>query len=81
MEVARQLGITRARVTQLLDLTLLAPEIQAEILEMVAVDGREPLAERELRPLVRCSAWDEQRRVWRRLSVQWRLAGQGALAA
>ena len=29
----------------LLDLTLLAPDVQAEILEMVAVDGREPIAE------------------------------------
>ena len=74
-------GITRARVTQLLDLTLLAPDVQEAILEMVAVDGREPLAERELRPLVRCVEWGEQRRVWQRLSARWHRPGQGALAA
>ena len=68
-DVARQLGITRARVTQLLDLTLFAPEIQEEILEMVAVDGREPLAERELRPIVRHAAWGEQRWVWSGLTA------------
>ena len=63
-DLARQLGLTRARVTQLLDLTLLAPEIQEAVLELVAVDGREPLAERELRPIVRCAAWGEQRAAW-----------------
>jgi hypothetical protein len=31
-EAARRLGVTRARVTQVLRLTLLAPEIQEEIL-------------------------------------------------
>ena len=30
-EIARQLGFTRARVTQILDLLLLAPDIQEEI--------------------------------------------------
>ena len=68
-DVARRLGVTRARVTQLLDLTLLAPEIQEAILDLVAVDGHEPIAERELRPVVRCAAWGEQRRVWRGLTV------------
>ena len=60
-DIARQLGITRARVTQLLDLTLLAPEIQETVLELEAVDGREPIAERELRPIIRWVAWGDQR--------------------
>lgn len=66
--VARRLGFTRARATQLLDLTLLAPEIQERVLELEAVDGVEPMAERSLRPLVRESRWDVQRE---------RLAGGG----
>lgn len=33
-EAARQMGVTRARVTQLLDLTLLAPDIQERMLYM-----------------------------------------------
>ena len=52
-EVARRLGITRARVTQLLDLTLLAPEIQEEILFAEAVDGVEPISERAIRNIVK----------------------------
>jgi len=59
--VARRLGFTRARVTQLLDLTLLAPDIQERLLELEAVDGVEPMAERSLRSIVRAPRWDEQR--------------------
>jgi len=48
-EVARRLGLTRARVTQLMDLTLLAPDVQEQILFAESVDGREPISERQLR--------------------------------
>lgn len=63
-EVAQRLGLTRARVTQLLDLTLLAPEIQEEILFMEAVDGLEPVTERGLREVIDARDWAEQRRRW-----------------
>jgi hypothetical protein len=59
-EVARRLGLTRARVTQLLDLTLLAPDIQAWILELQAVDGVEPMSERALRDIVHAENWAVQ---------------------
>ena len=39
VQVARRLGLMRARVTQLLDLTLLAPDIQEKILFAESVDG------------------------------------------
>jgi Arc/MetJ-type ribon-helix-helix transcriptional regulator len=48
-DVARHHGLTRARVTQLLDLTLLAPDLQEQILLAEAVDGLEPMSERQLR--------------------------------
>ena len=48
-EVARRLGLTRARITQLIDLTLLAPDIQERILFAEVVDGLEPMSERHLR--------------------------------
>src|SRR5512133_445308 len=38
---ASRLGLTKARLTQLLDLTLLAPDIQEAILKLEAVDGVE----------------------------------------
>ncbi len=53
---ARALGVTRARVTQLMNLLLLAPEIQKGI-----VGGELVLTERALRRVVREPDWDEQR--------------------
>jgi hypothetical protein len=67
--VARQLGFTRAKVTQLLDLILLAPNIQDELLGMEAVAGIEPLSERKLRELVREPEWGRQRKIWGGLLV------------
>jgi hypothetical protein len=59
--VALRLGLTRARVTQLLDLTLLAPDIQEQILFAESVDGLEPMAERAMRAAVRVEDWAKQR--------------------
>lgn len=63
-DIARQLALTRARVTQILDLLLLAPEIQEQVVFLERVDGLEPLTERALRPLLRTRSWAEQRRIW-----------------
>ena len=65
-DAARAHGLTRGRVTQLLNLSLLAPDIQEHLLELEAVDGREPLSERALRKVVRHSCWAEQRTAWHR---------------
>lgn len=65
-EVARRLGLTRARVTQLLDLLLLAPDLQDEVLHLEAVDGLEPLSERALRAVAHAGMWAEQRATWQR---------------
>jgi len=66
-DLARTLDLTRARITQLLDLTLLAPDIQEELLFLEAVDGAEPLSTRALRPIARRATWREQREAWREL--------------
>jgi len=63
-DAARQLGLTRARITQLMNLTLLAPEIQEAVLFLEAVDGREPLSERDLRGVVAAGDWGAQRARW-----------------
>ena len=60
--LARQLGVSRARITQILDLTLLAPDIQEEVLFMDAVDGVEPVSERALRQVAATASWHLQRR-------------------
>jgi hypothetical protein len=64
--VARRLGFTRARVSQLLDLCLLAPDLQESVLELVAVDGAEPMSERALRAVVHAGSWKAQRGAWSR---------------
>lgn len=58
--VARKLGLTRARVTQLLDLLLLAPDLQLKVLKLEAVDGVEPASERPVRAIVRELSWPAQ---------------------
>ena len=79
-EVAKRFGLTRARITQLLALVTLAPDIQEDILFMEAVDGNEPLSARALRPLVAMPTWEAQREVWRRYEQREIAAGQGDIS-
>jgi hypothetical protein len=62
-EAARRLGLTRARVTQLLNLTLLVPQFQERLLFAESVDGVEPITERAIRAAGDTVSWKEQRRV------------------
>lgn len=63
-DVARRHGLTRARLTQLMSLLLLAPDIQEEVLELEFTVGRQPIAERNLRWVVETLDWDQQRERW-----------------
>ena len=65
-DAARQLGFTRARITQILDLLQLAPDLQERVLLLEAVDGVEPLSERTLREVLRETDWEQQRAAWKR---------------
>lgn len=69
--VAFQLGLSPARLTYLLDLRLLAPDIQEELLFLEAVDGEEPLSERVLRTVVYAGTWEAQRQRWRELKASF----------
>lgn len=68
-ELARQLGLSRARITQILDLTLLAPDLQERVLFLEARDGQEPITARALRALSLQRSWHEQRDRWAELAV------------
>lgn len=59
--VARLGCVTRARLTQIMNLLLLAPDIQEYLLW---VDFRAKISERHLRRLVRLPNWHDQRRIW-----------------
>ena len=64
-DLARIGGVSRARVTQVLGLLLLAPDIQERILDLPrTVAGRDPVSERQLRSIVAEVDWDMQRRLW-----------------
>ena len=67
-EAARRRGLTRARLTQVMDLTPLAPDIQERILFAEAEDGVEPATERRLREVVRNDTWADQRMAFAQLS-------------
>ena len=67
-DLARLGSITRARATQLMNLLLLAPDIQEEILLLPrTTTGRDPVSERSLRQVTALVRWDRQRRAWREL--------------
>ena len=61
--------VSRARITQITNLTLLAPDIQEAILFLPRVQrGRDPIVERDLRPIVATADWQQQRKMWRQLT-------------
>ncbi len=64
-QLARRIGVTRARVSQVLMLTLLAPDVQEAILALQGGErklGR--VTEVDLREIVAEPDWSEQRRMW-----------------
>lgn len=64
-ELARLGRVTRARMTQVMKLLHLAPDIQEQILFLPLIKG---LNERNLRPIVSRIDWDEQRRMFRKIT-------------
>ena len=66
--LARLGQVTRARMSQIMGLNHLAPGIQEEILFLPrTVQGRDPISEHDLRPIVSLLDWEQQRAAWRRL--------------
>ena len=64
-EVARLAHVSRAHITQIMNLLHLAPDIQEEILFLPRVDsGCDQIRERNLRPVATVLDWRKQRRMW-----------------
>ncbi|MCH7779361.1 MAG: hypothetical protein IH848_00815 [Acidobacteria bacterium] len=69
-EAAKRLNLTRARVTQITNLLLLAPQIQEAILDMPLVtNGRDTITERQLRSITAEPDWNKQLSMWRQINV------------
>lgn len=64
-ELAEVGHVTRARVTQIMNLLHLAPDIQEAVLHLPQVaNGRDPITEHELRKVTSLVEWSAQRRAW-----------------
>lgn len=65
-DLARLGHVSRARVTQIMNLLQLAPDIQEQLLFLPRIArGKEPIQERELRQIAAVPDWRKQRRLWR----------------
>ncbi len=68
-ELARLGHVTRARLTQIMNLLCLAPDLQEEILFLPpTMRGRDAITEKQLRPIAAIPNWRRQRQMWRNLS-------------
>jgi hypothetical protein len=64
-DIARLGHVTRARVTQIMHLLHLAPDIQEAILFLPPVArGKDPTPERGVRPIWAVPDWRQQRAMW-----------------
>ncbi len=69
-ELARLGYVSRARLTQIMDLLCLAPDVQEQILFLPVVGrGKQPITERQLRPIASMPSWGKQRQSWHRLDT------------
>ena len=68
--LARRLKVTQPRMTQIMNLTLLAPDIQEQVLSLKAFKGRrDRVNERKLRRIAGEPCWEKQARMWASLAV------------
>ena len=64
-ELARLGHVTRARVSQVMNLLYLAPDIQEAVLFLPRTQrGRDPVILRDLQPIASTLDWRTQRRLW-----------------
>ena len=67
-DLARLGHVTRARVTQIMNLLNLAPDIQEAILFLPPTEaGKDQIKEWQVRPIMAEPEWRSQRTLWRRL--------------
>jgi hypothetical protein len=67
-ELAELGHVTRARITQIMNLLHLAPDIQESILDLPrTTTGRDPIILRDLQLIAMTLDWKKQRKLWREL--------------
>jgi len=64
-ELARLAHVSRARITQIMNLLHLTPDLQTEILFLPSSHGeRDPIGEKQVRPIAAIPDWRKQRALW-----------------
>jgi hypothetical protein len=70
-ELGRLGHVTRARVSQIMSLLYLAPDLQEQVLFLAPTRrGRDPVILRDLLPIAAEPDWKRQRRLWAALAGQ-----------
>lgn len=70
-DLARLGYVTRARITQIMNLLNLAPDVQEALLFLPrTVKGRDPIREKDVRPIAAVAHWHRQRKMWAKLVGQ-----------
>lgn len=70
-ELARLAHVTQPRMTQIMNLLNLAPDIQETLLFLPRViNGRDPVHEKMLRPIAAELSWKEQRQNWATIKLK-----------
>jgi hypothetical protein len=64
-DLARLGYVTRARITQIMNLLMLAPDLQEEIIGLGSARAQTIFAERQVRSILKSVLWDRQRQAWR----------------
>ncbi|MCA9127232.1 MAG: hypothetical protein KDB22_09100 [Planctomycetales bacterium] len=67
IELARLGHVTQPRMSQILALNQLAPDIQEALLNLPATKGNPEIHEKRLRPISAMLTWDNQRAAWKRI--------------
>jgi len=68
-DLARLGYVTRARITQIMNLLNLAPDIQEALLFLPrTIRGRDLILEKDVRPIAAVYHWHRQRKMWKRLT-------------
>ena len=75
-ELARLGHVTRARISQVMTLLNLPPDLQEALLFLPRTEkGRAPIILRDVLPIAAILEWRKQRRLWQRLVANGRAGG------
>jgi hypothetical protein len=64
IELARRGHVTQPRMSQIMALNQLAPDIQEALLNLPATKGKPEIHEKRLRPIAAMLYWEDQRASW-----------------